>query len=162
MERIDLTDGSVADWYEVLGEPALTASDFYWLNYHYDPSELDFRIWLALAPRKQHHLDPGSVKKQAILPVAWVGAVLMATAVVLSMPDKAQANTCWLNWGCNNAHPYWCKSICQGNDACGDGWACAKYGSAGYRCKCFQGADLMLSRAVAPGEGWLFAAPRGR
>ena len=77
------------------------------------------------------------VKKQAILPVAWVGAVLMATAVVLSMPDKAQANTCWLNWGCNNAHPYWCKSIFQGNDACGDGWACAKYGSAGCRCKCF-------------------------
>ena len=47
LERIDLTDGSVEDWYEVLGEPALTASDFYWLNYHYDPSELDFRIWLA-------------------------------------------------------------------------------------------------------------------
>ena len=47
LERIDLTDGSVEDWYEVLGEPALTASDFYWLNYDYDPSELDFRIWLA-------------------------------------------------------------------------------------------------------------------
>ena len=47
LERIDLTDGSVEDWYEVLGEPSLTATDFYWLNYHYDPSELDFRIWLA-------------------------------------------------------------------------------------------------------------------
>ena len=47
LARIDLTDGSVEDWYEVLGEPSLTASDFYWLNYHYDPSELDFRIWLA-------------------------------------------------------------------------------------------------------------------
>ncbi len=47
LERIDLTDGSVEDWLEVLGEPSLTASDFYWLNYRYDPSELDFRIWLA-------------------------------------------------------------------------------------------------------------------
>ena len=47
LARIDLTDGSVEDWYEVLGEPSLVASDFYWLNYHYDPSELDFRIWLA-------------------------------------------------------------------------------------------------------------------
>ena len=47
LDRIDLTDGSVEDWYEVLGEPSLTATDFYWLNYHYDPSELDFRIWLA-------------------------------------------------------------------------------------------------------------------
>ena len=47
LERIDLTDGSVEDWYEVLGEPSLTATDFYWLNHRYDPSELDFRIWLA-------------------------------------------------------------------------------------------------------------------
>ena len=47
LERIDLTDGSVEDWLEVLGEPSLTASDFHWLNYPYDPSELDFRIWLA-------------------------------------------------------------------------------------------------------------------
>ena len=47
LARIDLTDGSVEDWYDVIGEPSLTASDFYWLNYHYDPSELDFRIWLA-------------------------------------------------------------------------------------------------------------------
>ena len=77
------------------------------------------------------------VKKQAILPVAWVAAVMMAGAVVLSMPDKAQANTCWLNWGCDSADAYWCQPICGGNDACGDGWACAKYGSAGYRCKCF-------------------------
>ena len=47
LARIDLTDGSVEDWYEVLGEPSLTATDFYWLNHRYDPSELDFRIWLA-------------------------------------------------------------------------------------------------------------------
>ena len=47
MDRIDLTDGSVDDWLEVIGEPSLTASDFLWLNNPYDPSELDFRIWLA-------------------------------------------------------------------------------------------------------------------
>ena len=47
LARIDLTDGSVDDWLEVIGEPSLTASDFHWLNYPYDPSELDFRIWLA-------------------------------------------------------------------------------------------------------------------
>ncbi len=47
LDRIDLTDGSVEDWLEVLGEPSLTAVDFHWLNHPYDPSELDFRIWLA-------------------------------------------------------------------------------------------------------------------
>ena len=47
LDRIDLTDGSVDDWLEVIGEPSLTASDFLWLNNPYDPSELDFRIWLA-------------------------------------------------------------------------------------------------------------------
>ena len=45
--RIDVTDGSVEDWLEVVGEPSLTASDFFWRNHPYDPSEVDFRIWLA-------------------------------------------------------------------------------------------------------------------
>ena len=45
--RIDVTDGSVEDWLEVVGEPSLTASDFLWLNHPYDSSEVDFRIWLA-------------------------------------------------------------------------------------------------------------------
>ena len=52
-----------------------------------------------------------AVSKQAILPVAWVGAVLMAGAVVLSMPDKAHADTCWLD-PCGGKHPYFCKEIC--------------------------------------------------
>ena len=47
LDRIDLTDGSVEDWYEVVGEPSLTASDFFWLFGAYDLSEVDFRIWLA-------------------------------------------------------------------------------------------------------------------
>lgn len=78
-----------------------------------------------------------TVAKRSILPVAWVGAVLMAAAVVLSMPDKAQADTCWGAWGCANQHPYFCQSDCQ-NSWCGDGWACVQIGSSGYsRCKCF-------------------------
>ena len=47
LDRIALTDGSVEDWVEVVGEPSLTASGFFWLFGSYDLSELDFRIWLA-------------------------------------------------------------------------------------------------------------------
>ena len=47
LDRIDLTDGSVEDWREVVGEPSLTASDFFWLFGSYDLSDLDFHIWLA-------------------------------------------------------------------------------------------------------------------
>ena len=51
LDRIDLTDGSVEDWLEVVGEPSLTAVDFVWGTQsepaEYDPSDLDFRIWLA-------------------------------------------------------------------------------------------------------------------
>ena len=52
LDRIDLTDGSAEDWLEVVGEPSLTALDFVWGGLHvafreYDPSEVDFRIWLA-------------------------------------------------------------------------------------------------------------------
>ena len=46
---IDLKDGSVGDWEEVLGEPTLTPLDFAtppW-SPEYDPSSFDFRIWLA-------------------------------------------------------------------------------------------------------------------
>ena len=47
LRRIDLTDGSVDDWLEVLGEPSLTAIDFHWPNAPYDPSNVDNRFWLA-------------------------------------------------------------------------------------------------------------------
>ena len=46
LDRVDLTDGSVDDWLKVVGEPSLTASDFFW-EYGYDPADVDFRIWLA-------------------------------------------------------------------------------------------------------------------
>lgn len=47
--RIDISDGSVEDWLEVVGEPTLTALDFSTdpTRASYDPADLDFRIWLA-------------------------------------------------------------------------------------------------------------------
>ena len=53
--RIDLKDGVVDDWSELLGEPTFTALDFTaFESFHgdaestaYDPSSLDFRIWLG-------------------------------------------------------------------------------------------------------------------
>ena len=78
------------------------------------------------------------VTKQAILPVAWVGAVLMAGAVVLSMPDKAQASTyCWAG-GCPNTSPSVnCNIACQ-NSCPQQPWGtCLNYGSSGLkRCRC--------------------------
>ena len=43
--QIDLKDGSVEDWLEVLGEPTLTGLDF--VGNPYDPSPYDCRLWLA-------------------------------------------------------------------------------------------------------------------
>lgn len=48
--RIDLRDGSVEDWEEILGAPTLTPLDFAThpgFPSEYDPSSFDFRIWLA-------------------------------------------------------------------------------------------------------------------
>lgn len=42
---IDLMDGSVEEWLDLVGEPTLTTVDFG--NDRYDPSDLEFRIWLA-------------------------------------------------------------------------------------------------------------------
>ena len=49
LAEIDLRDGSVDDWLEVLGNPALTPLDFATPPsfLEYDPSSFDFRIWLA-------------------------------------------------------------------------------------------------------------------
>ena len=50
LAMIDLQDGSVDDWLEVLGEPTLTALDFIPVTEERvsnHPSDLDFRIWLA-------------------------------------------------------------------------------------------------------------------
>ena len=49
LEQIDLKDGSVDDWQELIGEPSMTLLDFRSLGdlVELDPSNLDFRIWLA-------------------------------------------------------------------------------------------------------------------
>ena len=49
LEKIDLRDGLVDEWYEVVGEPSMTMLDFTSLDRGIspDPSDLDFRIWLA-------------------------------------------------------------------------------------------------------------------
>ena len=49
LARIDLTDASVDDWLEVVGEPSLVTSDF-WRgaeNWPSDPTTLDVHVWLA-------------------------------------------------------------------------------------------------------------------
>ena len=49
LNRIDVKDGSVFDWQDVLGEPTLTAREFVASPIFdpYDPADLDFRIWLG-------------------------------------------------------------------------------------------------------------------
>ena len=45
---IDVKDGSIDDWLDVVGEPALTALNFVPLGgTSYDPVSMDYRIWLA-------------------------------------------------------------------------------------------------------------------
>ena len=49
LEQIQLDDGTVDEWFELIGEPAMTLLDFQ-TNSNFlppDPSNLDFRIWLA-------------------------------------------------------------------------------------------------------------------
>ena len=49
LERIDLHDGLVEEWEDLIGEPSMTLLDFADLQGEKtpDPSDLDFRIWLA-------------------------------------------------------------------------------------------------------------------
>ena len=49
LEEIRLDDGLVDEWIELIGDPSLTLSDFSEKerNAQLDPSDLDFRIWLA-------------------------------------------------------------------------------------------------------------------
>ena len=48
LEKIDLHDGLIDEWYEI-GEPSMTLLDFKTVRNFIppDPSNLDFRIWLA-------------------------------------------------------------------------------------------------------------------
>ena len=55
--EIQLHDGSVEEWYELIGEPTLTLLDFASMHHgtSRDPSDMDFRIWLAW------HDDPARI-----------------------------------------------------------------------------------------------------
>ena len=56
--RIDLQDGTVAEWRDILGEPALTITDFgIWQGSDisaYDPSDFDFVMWLGWRQLTNH------------------------------------------------------------------------------------------------------------
>lgn len=49
--RIDLHDGSVDDWQDIVGDPSITASSLPMISNppggEYDPFDFDFRIWLG-------------------------------------------------------------------------------------------------------------------
>ena len=47
LERIQLNDGSAEEWYDLVGEPTMSLVDFSLYGTIPDPSDLDFRIWLA-------------------------------------------------------------------------------------------------------------------
>ena len=47
LERIQLDDGSADEWYDLAGEPTMSLVDFRKYGTIPDPSDLDFRIWLA-------------------------------------------------------------------------------------------------------------------
>ena len=56
--QIDLQDGTVAEWRDILGEPALTITDFeIWPGSDisaYDPSDFDFVMWLGWRQLTNH------------------------------------------------------------------------------------------------------------
>ncbi len=47
LDQIDVTDGSVNEWVNLLGEPTLTPLDFQTGLAGYDPADMDHRVWLA-------------------------------------------------------------------------------------------------------------------
>ncbi len=50
LEQIRLDDGRIDEWYELVGEPSMTLLDFkeeWEEDLEPDPSDLDFRVWLA-------------------------------------------------------------------------------------------------------------------
>ena len=52
LTAIDLHDGSIDDWRAIVGEPTLTALDFYLRDY--DPASFDFQMWLAWSREANH------------------------------------------------------------------------------------------------------------
>ena len=56
VSRIDLQDGTVDEWWDILGEPALTITDFEIRGdiSAYDPGDMDFVIWLGWRQLTNH------------------------------------------------------------------------------------------------------------
>lgn len=44
---LDLKDGSIEDWSNLVGEPTLSGVEFYPVIGNYDPASFDFRFWLG-------------------------------------------------------------------------------------------------------------------
>ena len=57
LQRIQLDDGSADEWFDLAGEPTMSLVDFRLHENIPDPSDLDFRIWLAWHDdhRARHH-----------------------------------------------------------------------------------------------------------
>ena len=47
LAQIDLRDGTTDEWPDLLGEPTLKTIDFEMDDFSYDPSDLDFAVWLG-------------------------------------------------------------------------------------------------------------------
>ena len=83
LHRIDLADGSIEDWYDLLGEPSLVTSDFWrgsesWPS---DPTTLDVRVWLAW------HGNSSTI---------WVAVEAFDDRYVGALGDERElANYCW-------------------------------------------------------------------
>ena len=62
LARLDLNDGSVEDWVDAVGEPTFTPIDFNLLSGRdfaydqFDPSNLDFRIWVGWSEDGRIHI----------------------------------------------------------------------------------------------------------
>ncbi len=83
LAQIEL-DGLIDEWPEVYGEPTLTPLDF--SRYHYDPADLDFRVWLGLHDATDR---------------IYVGAVFLTTHIGRTtrkqIPGDGGMRTVW-NW----------------------------------------------------------------
>ena len=50
VSEIDLTDGSIGDWLDIVGDPTLTTGrdlDAWFKGNGYDPSDFEFRLWMG-------------------------------------------------------------------------------------------------------------------
>ena len=64
---IDLHDGFVDEWLDVIGPPTLTALNFTELyGAAYQPHDLDFRIWIGLEQEQQLPVCSRSIRRRFV------------------------------------------------------------------------------------------------